>query len=578
MEHAAVPLKNLLIFLVAAGVVVPLFHRARLGAVLSFLLFGMVVGPLGLGRLVPDYPSLKWVTADEGPVVLLMAELGVVFLLFMIGLDLSLRRLWELRRFVAGVGGLQFVLTAAALSLAIAAAGVPLEASIILGLCLAMSSTAIVMQLLEEQGRSATAVGRIAIAVLLFQDLMVAPVLFGTQTLIRGGDIVSGFLSALFWAAVAIAGIVGSGYYLLRPLLRLAAHTGSREILIAITMLIVISAAWTTGHFGLSTALGAFLAGLLFSETEFAHQIEVDIAPLKSMFLSIFFVTVGMSIDVVEMWKQIHLIVAAVLALLVIKAVVLYVSARIMRVPRPVAAETAVLLPQGGEFAFVVIGLATVSRLIEPDVGQFATVVAGISMMVTPLCALFGARLGKWLDRKDADADMPDVATQALRDHVVIGGFGRVGQTLARMLDRENIPYAAFDTSGELVTRTRKGQANVYLGDASRGELIERLGAKAARAFVVTVDEPKAAERMVKLVREINPDVPVFARAIDPEHALTLLQLGAVGVIPEAVEASLQLSARVLESLGLPEEAVEHRIEHARREELERLSAGHGKL
>ena len=571
MEHAALPLKNLMIFLVAAGVIVPLFHRARIGEVLAFLLIGMLVGPHGLGQLVPAHPWLQWVTVGEGPLVGLLAEFGVVFLLFLVGLELSVQRLWSLRPFVLGVGGLQFAISAAAIGFCVALTGVSLAGSIVLGLCLAMSSTAVVMQLLEEQGRAATAVGRVAISVLLFQDLMVAPVLFATQALGRGGDIAAGLGTALLWAIVVIVGIVGAGYYLLRPLLRLAAQTGSREILIAITMLIVIGASWLTEHFGLSTALGAFLAGLMIAETEYSHQVEIDIAPLKGLFIGVFFITVGMSIDVLVAWRQIHLIIAAVIVLLAVKAVVLYGAARALRVSNSVAGEVAILLPQGGEFAFIVIGLAVAAKILDPQVAQFATVVAGVTMMVTPLCAVCGRHLGRWLEQRTMADRVPDEGGVGLKDHVVIGGFGRVGQTVARLLEAEKVPYAALDSSGEVVSQTRKETSNVYLGDAGRSELIERLGAKHARAFVVTVDEPKAAERMVAIVRELNPGVPVFARAADPAHAVRLLRLGAVNVIPEAVEASLQLGAQVLEALGVPEDVVERRVDAARAEELGRL-------
>jgi CPA2 family monovalent cation:H+ antiporter-2 len=497
-----------------------------------------------------------------------------MFLLFLVGLELSVARLWTMRRTVLGAGGLQFALSAAAIGFLVSVTGAPVAGAIVLGLCLAMSSTAVALQLLEEQGRSGSATGRLAISILLFQDLMVAPVLFGTQALGReGATIAGGLSSALFYAAFAVGVIVVAGYYLMRPLLRLAAHTGSREFLLAITLLIVIGAATVTGHAGLSTALGAFLAGLLLSETEYRHQIEIDLAPVKGLLLGLFFITVGMSVDLVAAWRQMHLILVAVAVLLLVKAIVLYGVTRLLGIARSVAGDVALLLPQAGEFAFIVIGLAAFTEVIAPDMAQFATVVVGLSMLVTPVTAILGRRLGHKLQQKEFGEHAPKAGGHEFADHVVIGGYGRFGQTLGRMLAAEEVDFVALDTNGELVADRHKTDKHIYLGDASRPELLKQLGADRARAFVVTVNAPKAAERMVVAARRINAAAPVFARAADPAHAVRMLRLGAVGVTPEAVEASLQLGARLLESLGLPDETIERRVELARADELSRLTA-----
>jgi CPA2 family monovalent cation:H+ antiporter-2 len=573
VEHATPLLKDLVVFLVAAGIIVPLFHRARLGAVLGFLLIGTLVGPHGLGRLIDAHPWLMWVTISDSVLAKFLAELGVMFLLFLIGLEMSVARLWTMRRYVLGIGGLQFAGSAAAIGIAVALAGVPPAGAIVLGLCLAMSSTAVVLQLLEEQGRSGSPAGRVAIAVLLFQDLMVAPVLFGTQALGReGASIALGLGSALLYAAFAVGIILVAGYYLIRPLLRLAARTGSREFILAISLLLVIVAATTTHHAGLSTALGAFLAGLLLSETEYRHEVEIDVAPVKGLLLGVFFITVGMSVDLLAAWQKIHLIMVAVVALLAAKALMAYGAARVLGVARSVAAEVALLIPQAGEFAFIVVGLAVATEVLPGNVGQFVIVVVGLTMLVTPFAALAGRRLGDTLQQREFRERMPDAGAEGLKDHVVIGGYGRIGQTLGRMLQAENLPFVALDTNSELVTHLHGSGERVFLGDAARIELLRRVGAKDARAFVVTMNAPKAAERMAVAARRINPDAPVFARAADPAHAVRLLRLGAVGVVPEAVEASVQLGARLLEALGLPDEAVEHRVDRAREEELKRLT------
>jgi CPA2 family monovalent cation:H+ antiporter-2 len=565
-------LKDFLVFLVAAGLIVPLFHRARIGAVLGFLLIGVVVGPNGLGRLADAHPWILYLTIEDRERVAPFAELGVMFLLFLIGLELSVARLWTLRRLMLGAGGLQFVLSAFAIGVAIALAGVDTAPAIVLGLCLAMSSTAIVMQLLEEQGRMATSLGQLALAILLFQDLMVAPVLFGTEMLGREGQsVLIGLGGALLQAALAVAIITSAGYFALRPLFRIAGQTGSRELMMAMALLIVVATAATTAWFGLSAALGAFLAGLLLSETEYRHQIEIDLAPVKGLLLGLFFITVGMTIDLRAAWNQIGLILAAVALLYLLKALVIFAVCSMMRIALPAAAEAAVLLAQAGEFGFVVVALGAANGVLQPPLAQFVIVVVGIGMVATPLFANLGRRLGQRLQHARDDEHAPGFDADGLADHVVIGGFGRVGQTVARLLDAENVPYVALDIGGHLVASQRRGGRAVFYGDAGRPELLERVGGRKARAFVVTVNAPYAAERMVAAARSVQADAKVFARAKDPEHAASLLQAGAVGVIPEAVEASLQLGGRLLEALGLPEEAVVQRLAVERAAELKRL-------
>ena len=571
MDHGAW-LKDALVFLAAAELIVPLFHRARVGAVLGFLCVGIAVGPYGFGQLAADFPWLRYLTIEDRPRVDPFAELGVLFLLFLIGLELSLARLWTLRRYVAGIGGLQFLLSALAIGGGLAALGADGSSAIVLGLCLAMSSTAIVMQLLEEQGRSTTPVGRVALAVLLFQDLMVAPVLFGVEILARGAQNVAASLGwALLQAILVVIVIVAVGRYVLQPIFRFAAQTGSRELIMAITLFMVVGVAAATGLAGLSTALGAFLAGLLLSETEYRHQVEIDLAPFKGLLIGLFFITVGMAIDIGAVWSNIAIILVAVAALLAVKSVVLFVASRVLGVSVAVAAEVAILLAQGGEFAFVVIGLARASGLLADALAQPAAAVVGISMIVTPLCAAGGRWLGQRMQHVDHAHHMPTADLAELQDHVVIGGYGRVGQMIARLLAAENVAFVALDTDARLVTACRKRGHPCYFGDAGRGEFLARVGAARARAFVVTVNARASAERMVAAARKQRPDALVYARAIDAEHAARLLALGAIDVIPEAVEASLQLGGRLLEGLGLSDEAVARRLDELREQELARL-------
>ena len=569
MLHAE-HLKGILIFLIAAGIVVPLLHRF-LGTVLGFLLIGLVLGPFGVGYLDDYYPILKYITLEDPKAAEPLAELGVVFLLFLLGMELSLPRLWQLRRYVLGVGLVQVGVCIVAIGTAIRLSGITPPAGLILGMCFALSSTAIVMQLLVEQHRAAKPVGRVALSVLLFQDLCVVPVLFtigilearsaGDKSLV---DLLLPFAQA--FAAVALIMVVGR--YIVTPLMRSAARTGSRELIMAITLTIVVGISAATGASGLSVALGAFLAGLLLSDSEYRHQIEVDLDPFKGLLLGIFFVTVGMVIDLKLVWDHIGWILLALAGLILVKTVVLYGAARMFRVERPVAAEVALLLAQGGEFAFIVIALARAKDLLAPEVATAAVAVAGLSMMVTPLLAKTARRVAEWLEPMEHEHHSPEEAIVELRDHVIIGGYGRFGQTLGRVLDSENVPWVAFDTNGGLVTEHREKGQPVYFGDVSRQELLQRAGARYARAFVVTLTSSEAAERMVMEIVRQRPRACVLARAKDAEHAARLTKLGATDAIPEAIEASLELAGRLMEHLDFPEDVADRRIADVRAQEV----------
>ena len=573
MLHAE-GLKGFLIFLVAAGIIVPLLHRLRVGTVLGFLLVGLLLGPFGLGALATQFPFLSYITFDDPARAEPLAELGIIFLLFLLGLELSLQRLWQLRRYVLGVGLVQVVASALAIGMIVRWSGIMPPGGIVLGLCLALSSTAIVMQLLIDQHRAAAPAGRVALSVLLFQDLMVVPILSIVSILKQrdGGErslleLLAPFAQAL--AVVVLIMVVGK--YVVSPLIRSAARTGSRELIMAITLVIVIGISAATGASGLSVALGAFIAGLLLGESEYRHQIEIDLEPFKGLLLGIFFVTVGMSVDLKAVWTHAHWIALALAGLIAVKAVILYAAARLFRVSRATAVEVALLLAQAGEFAFIVIGLARADNLVSQDVATGAIAVAGLSMMVTPLLAVLARRLSERLEPHDHDLDISAEEVAGLRDHVLIGGFGRVGQTIARVLDSENVPWVAFDTDGAVVAERRQAGHMVYFGDASRREFLERAGVKHARAFIVTLNAAEATERMVVEILKMRPQAPVFARARDASHAMRLAGMGAVSVIPETMEASLQLAGRLLEALDFPEDVVAHRVADIRAEELARI-------
>jgi CPA2 family monovalent cation:H+ antiporter-2 len=482
-------------------------------------------------------------------------------------MELSLERLWQLRRYVFGVGLLQVVLSVFAIGAVVRFSGLPPPSGVVLGMCFALSSTAIVMQILTQQHRAASPVGRIALSVLLFQDLMVVPILVILGVLSGGRDGALEALALAFGQAIlAVGAIMVIGRFVVRPLLRSAAGTGSREIMMAITLLIVIGLSAITGSSGLSQVLGAFLAGLLLSETEFKHQIEVDFDPFKGLLLGIFFIYVGANIDLRVVAQNFLWIVAAVVGLMALKTVILFAVARLFRCSRAHAIEVAILCSQAGEFAFVVLGIARRQELLSPGLVSAAIAVAGLSMLVTPLLASAARKAAERIEPDDHIAHAPEPEAQGLEHHVVICGFGRVGQTIARTLEAENVPYIAFDMNGELVSDHRAIGRRVYFGDGSRPEILLLGGARKARAFVVTLDGREAAEHAVQAIRKLRPRARILSRARDPLHAKRLSELGAAGAVPETIEASLILAARLLGALDLPEEHISKRIAAVRME------------
>lgn len=565
-DHGSIPyLREGVIFLIAAGVVVPVFHRLKVSPVLGYLLIGAIIGPYGLGLLADDVPWLSYAVIADLEGVQTLAELGVIFLLFMIGLELSLERLWAMRRLVFGLGSLQIVLTGGIIALIAWEFGNSIRASIVLGACLALSSTAIVMQLLMENRRLGTPLGRSSFSILLMQDLAVVPILFivGVLGAKGGGDVGLALLMALGKAALAIVLIYAAGRLILRPMLRLVAQSHSPEMFMAAILLTVIGISAITGAAGLSMALGAFLAGLLLSETEFRHEIEVDIEPFKGLMLGLFFMSVGMGIDYRVVMQEPFWIGLSIIGLFAVKAAVTSSLCLAFGLPRHTALEAGLLLGQGGEFAFIVVGLAMSLGLLPAQTGQFMLIVAGLTMVATPFVA-GGARQLSTRIEKRATAQAHEgslAAIGGLEGHVILAGFGRVGQTLARTLEAEAIPYLALDTDPMAVAEARQRRQPVFYGDAARLEMLNRAHVDHAQAVVITMDAPAAAEKMVLEIRRSWPHVPIYARARDGAHARRLTKAGATEAVPETIEASLQLAGRVLSGLGAADDIVRRRLD-----------------
>lgn len=581
MAEGGVPyLREAVVFFATAGVIIPVFHRLRINPMLGYLLAGIAIGPFGLGRLIPDLPMLGEVVIRDIEGVRDIAELGIVFLMFMVGLELSLSRLWTLRRFVLGLGGAQVALTGTVIAAIAWAFGNEPAAAIVLGACLALSSTAMVVQILTEQRRLTSPAGQVALAILLMQDLAVIPILFllGALAGQEAGQasLALGLAAAMAKAAVAVVVIVIVGRLVLKPLFRLVSAAGATELFLAVALLAALGTALATEAVGLSMTLGAFLAGMVLSEGEHRHAVEVVIEPFKGLLLGLFFVAVGMGIDPAALAGEIPMLSLGVVGLLAIKAAILTALCLAFRLPRSVAVETGLLLGQGGEFALVVVGTAMTQDLIERGIGQFMMVLVALTMVLTPLGGIVARRLSASLARREHGP----VGTAAALDgdrldgHVVIAGFGRVGQCVAEFAADRDLPYLALDQRGGTVAAARDRALPVFFGDAARNELLERLGTGKARALVVAVDDDRAAMRLVAGARRAWPDLPIFARARDTDHARDLVRAGATAVVPETVEASMQLGRLMLEAAGLGEDEIDRVVDDQRTRALSALHQG----
>ena len=577
-EHHAFPfLKEILLFLTLAGILIPTLQRLRINQVLGFLAVGALLGPFGLGLMADQVPWLAYLTFPRIEGVTVLAELGVMFLMFMIGLELSAARLWSLRRWVFGAGSAQVIISAALIGAAVLMLGQRADTAIILGLVLSLSSTAVVMQLMTEQRSSASRLGQATFSILMLQDLAVVPLLILIGVMTKGGaagaDMTTLVLMALAKAAAAIALIYLVGGRVIRPLFRSFARHHQPDVFMALILLSTLGIAGLSAAAGLSMALGALIAGLLLAETEFKHEIELMIEPFRGLLMGLFFMTVGMGMDAREILNSPLWLACAVLGLVAIKATVIAVLMRAGGLSWGRAIEGGLLLGQGGEFAFIVIGYASAGGLVDPALGQRVMLAVGISLFVTPMLAKLGRTLGdRWELRVHAGATLlenGDLA--AARGRIIIAGFGRVGQMLGKLLTQQGIGYIAFENDARLASELHQQGLPVYFGNAARAELLRRVHAHEAPAIVLTMDHPQSALQAVRGIRREFPDIALFARARDEQQARLLKLAGATVVVPETLEASLQLSAFVLESLGLEEREVDGIVDEERALFLEAL-------
>ena len=559
-----------LVVLGTAGILVPILSRLGFNPVLGYLAAGALLGPLGLGSLIQTFPVLYWFTVGDAGDVAGIAELGVVFLLFLIGLELSLHRLLTMRRLVFGLGGLQVLVTTAVLAgVAVYFGRAPSEA-VILGASLSLSSTAIVLELLSKHERLKTNLGRSSFAVLLAQDLSVIPLLIFISLLAAGprGSVLGSLGNALVQAAIALAVIVVFGRVLLRPLFRLVASTRSRELFIATALFVIIAAGVIASRAGLSMALGGFVAGLLLAETEYRKAIEATIEPFKGLLLGIFFFTVGMDIDVRELLLEPGLLAVVVLGLIGVKSLLLTGLAKLFRLSWPVAVEMGLLLGAGGEFAFVSIAMASNLRLINPATATFALAVTSATMALIPLLSYAGRRFASWLRAAGAREPLElSARPSAGEKHAIVVGYGRIGKVVCALLREHGIPYIAADFDASTVTRDRRDGHDVYYGDAADPKFLEICGLASASGVIITINADDLIDAVVEHVRAVRPDVLIVSRARDANHARHLYRLGATDAVPEAIEASLQLSEAALVGLGVPAGPVIASI-HEKRDEI----------
>jgi glutathione-regulated potassium-efflux system protein KefB len=563
--HGQDNLELFLIFLLAAVIAVPLSRRLGLGAVLGYLIAGLLMGPFGL-RVV-----------REPEAVLAFSELGVVLLLFVIGLELSPSRLWVMRRQVFGLGGLQVALSALAIGAVVAMFGIGWKPGLVIGLGLALSSTAVGLQLLAERKELTTGFGRAAFAILLFQDLVAIPLLAlipllgEAKAASQSGPTYEAVLKALGLMALVLVG----GRPLLRQLFRAVAWTKMGEVFTATSLLVVVGMAWLMQWGGLSMGLGAFLAGVLLADSEFRHELEAQIEPFKGLLLGLFFIAVGMSIDLKRVAAEPELIAAGVLGLMALKALLLVLlGLRPGRLPIREALMLGTVLALGGEFAFVVFSEAFKHGLLDAVLRDRLVAIVGISMGATPLLLI---AVSRWLvehpekkkDERPADAIDND------NPRVIIAGFGRMGQIVGRMLRAQRIPFTALEHSVEQVEQSRRFGTMIYFGDPTRADLLRAAHADRAEVFVLTTDDPETTVRTARILKRLYPHLKVFARARNRQHAFKLMDLGVEVIVRETFHSSLDMGQQVLQALGLSPEAAADRRERFRQHDERMLHEQH---
>jgi monovalent cation:H+ antiporter-2, CPA2 family len=541
-------ISDLIVILGAAGIVIPAFARLRITPIIGFILVGVLVGPFGLGALVTKYPALEWFAISDAQAITPIGEYGIILLLFSIGLELSFRRLWKMRQLVFGVGAAQLLGAGTIIALGLLAAGYGLTAAAGIGIALALSSTALVLPISGTQ----SAVGKSALAMLLFEDLAIVPIIFILGALAPNAD--NGWnaiISTLWQGGAVIIAMLVLGRFLLPRLFGQAARTKSPELFVAVSLLVVIVASLVTGAVGLSPIVGALIAGLLIAETDYHTEVEVMTAPFKGLALGVFLISIGMQIDLRFVSENWIALVSAVAAIIIVKASVTAGLLKLNGARTGTATETGVLMASPSETTLIVLGAAGAAAIIDAATINFWQVATAIGLTITPILARIGHDMSRRIELRESDDEVHE-QTEFKEPRTVIIGFGRVGRLVADMLTTHNQPYIAVESNIDAVAVARREGYKVIFGDISSPTTLDKLSLGHARALILTMDQPILAEHIVKRVRQWLPDLTIVARARDPDHAARLYRAGASDAVPETLESSLQLSEAVLVDLGVP--------------------------
>lgn len=563
-------MSDALVILGSAGIVIPVFARFRITPIIGFILIGVLVGPFGLGAMVGQYEWLYWITISDPDRLTPFADFGIILLLFAIGLELSFNRLWQLRRLVFGLGSLELLIIGSiSASFFGYYSGMNTTAALALGFALAFSSTAIVLPISGTK----TPVGRAALSMLLFEDIMIVPIIFilGALAPNASADGVSGLTDTLIQGGLVIVILLVVGRFALPRLFSQAARTKSPELFLAASLLVVIGASLATAATGLSPIVGALIAGLLIAETEYHVEVEAIMEPFKGLALGVFLITIGMSIDLMQIWGNLGEVAAAVVGVLVFKAIITGTLLKMMGARRSTAAETGVLMASPSETTLIVLAAATSAFVIDSETAQFWQIVTAIGLTVTPLLAKLGRVIAR---RIEAAPELPEEDEGEVRT-IIVGG-GRVGRLIADMMTAHDRPYVILDSDPDLIDRAKRDGYRAAFGDAARGDALNRLGIESAPAVVLTMDEPVLAQRLVGKLRGDHPDLLIVARARDTDHAALLYRAGASHAVPETLESSLQLSEAVLVDIGVAMGPVIASIHEKRDEYRERLEIDGG--
>lgn len=544
---------DILAILLATVVIIPIFHRIRLGAILGYLFAGVLLGPWGFG-VITEVEDIRH-----------LAEFGVIFLLFLLGIELKPDKLWQMRKMVLGLGLGQVLITAGLIYGIAVWLGVSNQSAIIVGFGLALSSTAFCLKLLSERGGISTVMGRMSFSVLLLQDIAVVPLLALVSYFAGGSqEIMEPSLKPLY-AILVLAALLFAGRYLLNPVLGRIVASQDAEVFIAMAVLLVLGVAWIMQSVGFSMALGAFVAGIMLAESHYRHQIEADILPFRGILLGLFFMTVGMGIDFSLLWERLADILLLTWGLMTLKCLVVYALSRIMRARHDIALQNGALLSQSGEFGFVLFGFAAASGVLEKQLGDILTLVIALTMVLTP----FVVNATNWLLLRfytPAPSEDEGYAefVEASEEHVILAGFGRVGARIGTLLGAAGVPYIALDMKQKRVKDARAQGFPVFFGDASKVKVLQAAGADHAKMIVVTLDDPVQIDRLVSQVRQFYPEMPIHARARDRKHCADLITIGATSAVSETLETSLRLTEEILLGSGVEAEKASRVIDEFR--------------